>query len=236
MPKEYRNFKPTAFDHHYNIENRENWLLVPVSQNRDSDTLEKCNFESALKILGGESETVEVHRFGHWGPGWFEIILVDPSRLNDVEEIESALESYPVLDEEAYSEAEFEAERESFDSWIESDLYRTLPDSLQDYLDGLSSDETPNTWSIYQAAKDQTNTYWECDSINIKRIATTYCELLKAELNIKECPNCEGYQEIEIYSPTHGNEWHKCPDCDGTGYIKEEIGNDEEQLKLAIGE
>jgi hypothetical protein len=61
-----------------------------------------------LEILGGESETVEVHRFGHWGPGWFEIILVHPDRETEIDELEGSLENYPVLDDEDYSRREYD--------------------------------------------------------------------------------------------------------------------------------
>lgn len=115
-PELYKEFKPTTFDHHINIDHhlddddsRENWLVVLVSQNRDSAILEKSNFESALEILGGESDTIEIHRFGHWGPGWFEIIIAHPSRLEDVAKIAFSLANYPILNESDYSEKEVEA-------------------------------------------------------------------------------------------------------------------------------
>ncbi len=63
------------------------------------------------RALGGESETIEVHRFGHWGPGWFEIILINPTdetRVKEAQEIEGALSDYPIVDESLYSEYESE--------------------------------------------------------------------------------------------------------------------------------
>ena len=107
--KTYKEFRPTSFDHHIEIEDRENWLLVPVSQTRDSGCLARSNFETAVKMLGGESEDVEIHRFGHWGPGWIEVIIVNPDNNGLVlvaTEIEASLESYPVLDDEDFSQKE----------------------------------------------------------------------------------------------------------------------------------
>lgn len=79
--------------------------MVGISRTRDSDALDESNFRTALAMLGGESDTVEVHRFGHWGPGWFEVILVAPGseaqRL--AEHIEDSLQEYPILDEHDYS-------------------------------------------------------------------------------------------------------------------------------------
>lgn len=104
-------FRPTQFDAAglgTNPEN-ENWLVLPVSRTRDSGALAESNFDAALKMLGGESDNVEVHNFGHWGPGWFEIIAINPDCpeiLKIAESIESSLENYPVLDESDFSSRE----------------------------------------------------------------------------------------------------------------------------------
>lgn len=90
-------------------------VVVAVSRSRDSEILDESNFESALDMLGGESDSVEIHRFGHWGCGWFEIITVDPKdteKLKIAYEIKRMLEHYPVLDDSDCSERENEAARE----------------------------------------------------------------------------------------------------------------------------
>lgn len=106
-------FAPTGFDPAgaFLDDDRQNWLMVPVSRTRDTGPLEESNFEAALEILGGESDDVEVHRFGHWGPGWFEIIIVRPGSAAETaaEEIENRLEDYPLLDEDDAGERETEA-------------------------------------------------------------------------------------------------------------------------------
>ena len=106
----YSQFQPTGFDHKGAfLPDQQDWLVVPVSQTRDSGPLAQSNFAIALEMLGGKSETVEVHRFGHWGPGWFEIILVNPDdkeRVKIANEIEASLENYPVLSDEDYSRRE----------------------------------------------------------------------------------------------------------------------------------
>lgn len=91
------------------LPDRQDWLVCPLIQTRDSGALQQSNFAVALRELGGESETVEVHRFGHWGPGWYEIILVAPDSpaAKIAEEIEECLENYPVLDEEHWSSLEY---------------------------------------------------------------------------------------------------------------------------------
>jgi hypothetical protein len=114
--KRYKEYQPTQFDRKGAfLPDQGEWFVAPVIQTRDSDCLEKSNFEVALEMLGGESETVEVHRFGHWGPGWFEIIIVDcfdRDKVLKLEEIEASLENYPVLDEMHFSELEWNAATE----------------------------------------------------------------------------------------------------------------------------
>lgn len=105
----YRDWAPTANDTRgLACEHRQDWVVHPCSQTRDSDALARSNYRVALEILGGESDTVETHRFGHWACGWLEIILVHPSRAEDVAKTACALADYPVLSDEDFSELEWE--------------------------------------------------------------------------------------------------------------------------------
>lgn len=116
--KTYSTHQPTGFDPKGAfLPDRQLWLVLPVSRTRDSGCLDESNFAAAVKLLGGESETVEIHRFGHWGPGWYEIILIDPLDAAAVkvgEEIESALADYPILNEEDFSEREWNLAAETW--------------------------------------------------------------------------------------------------------------------------
>jgi len=112
MAQKYKEFSPTPLDKKGAfLPNRGEWLVVPVSRTRDTGPYSESNFEVALKMLGGESDTVEIHRFGHWGPGWFEIIIVDPKSgaTKIVQEIENSLDVYPILDESDWSDREMRA-------------------------------------------------------------------------------------------------------------------------------
>jgi hypothetical protein len=110
MTTTYAEFAPTGFDRSGAfLPDRQDWLVVPCGRNRDSGPLAESNFATALDSLGGESDTVEVHRFGHWACGWFEIILASPEHTDDVEDIENSLADYPVLNDEDYSEREYTA-------------------------------------------------------------------------------------------------------------------------------
>lgn len=121
----YAEFQPTGFDAKglnarrmgsENDEDRGDWLVCPVSQTRDSedDPLTASNWAAQLKALGGEGADVEIHRFGHWGPGWFEIVIVRPGSPAEAEAegLAAALEDYPLLDEEDHSRREYEADIE----------------------------------------------------------------------------------------------------------------------------
>ena len=82
---------------------------VVLSHHRDGDDLEESNFQSALGMLGGESETVIVARASHWAVGWVELLLVhesDTDAIETAQDILNRLEDYPVLDEEDYSQRE----------------------------------------------------------------------------------------------------------------------------------
>ena len=112
--KPYSEFKPTEYDYHINVEEQENWLVAPVTTNRDADLLIESNWEIFCKHLEenyAEYTDYQIHRFGHWGPGWFELILINPecaSLVKYAEECESALSGYPVLDEGNYSQKQWE--------------------------------------------------------------------------------------------------------------------------------
>lgn len=80
-----------------------------VGRSRDSRPWEESNFETMLKRLGGESETVIVVRENHWAVGWVEWIAIHESNkaaLDIAEENCKSLENYPILDEMDLSEKE----------------------------------------------------------------------------------------------------------------------------------
>ena len=140
----YSEHSPTPFDSNIDID-RSDWYVMPVFQNRDSQPLEQSNFDCFVKALGGESETVEVHRLGHWGPGWYELIIVHPDdieKLDNAYDMAGALQDYPVLDDEDNSRRECEAADESWDNYAAGDFRKALMQELESPLDEFS-DETP---------------------------------------------------------------------------------------------
>jgi hypothetical protein len=85
------------------------WLVV-MGWNRDSDILSESNCAAAIELLGGESETVQIFRFGHWACGWIEYLCVKAGSPSEAigDEICERLEAYPILDENDFSEREQE--------------------------------------------------------------------------------------------------------------------------------
>ncbi len=101
-----------------------------VGQSRDSDCGEASNFDAMLKLLGGESDTVVVVRERHWAVGWVEWIAIyhlDSKALQVADEAAARLEDYPILDEDDYSQREYdECERVWSDCFNEGERIRYL--------------------------------------------------------------------------------------------------------------
>jgi hypothetical protein len=83
------------------------WHVV-VTRSRDAEILTECNWHVALTDLGGESESVQIFRFGHWACGWWEALCVAKGgeQFAKGQELHDSLEEYPILDEQAFSEME----------------------------------------------------------------------------------------------------------------------------------
>ena len=153
----YSSHSPTCFDTHLSVDHlleddedsREHWARMPVIRTRDSPVIDDCNFQEFLEGLGGESDTVEVHRFGHWGPGWYEIILVNPEdekAMKAAYEMAGALQDYPVLNDEKLSEMETDDAMESWDNWARGDVERALSRMLERLYDDadVPEDQCPD--------------------------------------------------------------------------------------------
>jgi hypothetical protein len=88
----------------------DNWVNV-YGKHRDSDCLQRSNFKCFLEALGGENEEngVRIACFNHWAVGWIEEIFIDknkPDKIAIAEKIAAALENYPIIDEDDFSETE----------------------------------------------------------------------------------------------------------------------------------
>ena len=85
---EYSKYRPTAMDAKgLGLHDKQDWLVMDVMRTRDSELFATSNWEAAIAFLENREnkkrdedgyDDFETHRFSHWGPGWFEIILVEP--------------------------------------------------------------------------------------------------------------------------------------------------------------
>jgi hypothetical protein len=71
-----QNLKRWTLPHNYIGAIWPDYFSAGVGQSRDSSAVERSNFASMLKALGGESETVIVVRESHWALGWVEWIAI----------------------------------------------------------------------------------------------------------------------------------------------------------------
>jgi len=109
----YKDYAPTPMDPAgLNLPDRQDWIVAPCSITRDSEALSRSNWEvmcrGLLELDPGHNDH-EIHRFGHWGPGWFEIVLVRPNTpaSRNATEAMCSLSDYPILDEMHFSELEW---------------------------------------------------------------------------------------------------------------------------------
>lgn len=135
-----------SYDLQRRVENH-GWTIGPAIENRDSDLLAESNADAIGKMLAEvdpSNLSYSIERFNHWGAGWIDTIvfkaLAKDGSLSPVyrclQKIKSALENYPVLDEEDYSRREYEATLED----IESKGHTALSDT------NLGTNDLPDDW------------------------------------------------------------------------------------------
>lgn len=129
--KPYKHFAPTPHDQKGpGLHDRHDWLVLPCTVARDSEIWEESNWAAQLEILGGESETLEIHRFGHWAGGWFEIALIHPSRQAEGEALEERLENYAFLNEDDVSRREWDAYQQAWESFGAREFWRIITEAI----------------------------------------------------------------------------------------------------------
>lgn len=115
------------------------WPAYYVSgfgQHRGSDALTRSNFTCALNALGGESDTVQVVRESHWAVGWVEWIAIhqdDDKALEIADQLVERIENYPVLDEEHYSDLEWNEAADYWESLSPRDKVQMFLDERKRY-------------------------------------------------------------------------------------------------------
>lgn len=107
-----RDFTGWSLDNYANDREWGGVGLVNLSHHRDSEALERANFDSALRDLREKygKSSVDVVSFGHWAVGWVEIAVYDytiEGLESAVAELHKSLQNYPVLDENLWAEYEW---------------------------------------------------------------------------------------------------------------------------------
>lgn len=123
----FADYAPTHLDcKGLGSDGQEDWLVFPMAhQPKISTLLDDSNWESlcaAMDESDPNGTDHKVHYFGHWTSD-FEIVVVRPGSPAhaEAERLAAALADYPVLDEEDYSDREYEATLDN----IKSELCRT---------------------------------------------------------------------------------------------------------------
>lgn len=91
------------------------WLIGPVGVHRDSDPVDRSNWETVIDAYDQadpDGTDHEILHFGHWAVGWVEEVAYRPgSKCAELaDEFRERLEAYPILDERRYSLLELEGE------------------------------------------------------------------------------------------------------------------------------
>jgi hypothetical protein len=111
---------PTPWDCSVNFIGEKPHGYSVYSRNRDSTILDNTNFEEFLKRLGGESEWVAIVRHRHWACSWIEYLMLKEDAPHTLIEIAiqttKELDAYPILNEELYSEAQFNSMQTFWDN------------------------------------------------------------------------------------------------------------------------
>lgn len=126
----YSGHTPTPWDGHICSE-LDSFYIGPCTQQRDSNTLERCNFEAMTEAVlnVAQHEETEVHRFGHWACGWYEMLLIHPTdteALKIASRLSASLEQYGSLDDDKLSAMELDEACKTWENWSISDRVYAL--------------------------------------------------------------------------------------------------------------
>lgn len=124
------------------------WFVAPLILTRDSSVLEESNWKSANQMFEEckDSDDYASLSFGHWACGWFEIIVVKPdSEAQKIaEDICKRLEDYPVLDEDQFSEMEWDVHHDQIlEACYDAINYAEMEEDVREHFD-IASDDSYN--------------------------------------------------------------------------------------------
>ena len=130
MPKEFtpENLRLWTYESNYLGENLSDYYIL-YSHHRDSDILEKSNFECISREIEEFSKELNldegfyIQRSSHWAVGWIELLLIHKNNtelLKQADIISGSLHYYPVFDESHFWEKEYKEWTRNFRDECES--------------------------------------------------------------------------------------------------------------------
>lgn len=133
----------------HELDSKLDWYVSGRSQTRDSGDIARSNFRSAVRLLTAAGATFETVRFGHWGPGWIEHILVHPDSAQHAQEIEPGDEI--VLDSDDLSEVQADDEYRAWRSYAQVAFLRAVvkEHNCERVCDLLTDDDL---WALYRSS------------------------------------------------------------------------------------
>lgn len=115
--------RPSDFGYHGNLDMFKTWSLGPVIEHRDSTLIDQSNAHEIKRIFeqtDPDGKDWTITNCSHWAVGWVDHLsmrvykrvlhtLVPCHVLLVWQDIENSLEDYPILNENDYSEREYNA-------------------------------------------------------------------------------------------------------------------------------
>lgn len=161
-----------SFSWDYEIDDPENWCIV-YTNNRDSGLLTQSNSSAIEKIMTPflEGNDCNEEQHNHWAVGWvdgYSIRVFDsfnnptPAILQWIE-IQERLEDYPLLDEDDYSQREYDAMIENLESQsyiADIDLPGDWINKVLDYCEENHQDMLENS--------DDTGAWIDCNVVFVE--------------------------------------------------------------------
>jgi len=149
---------------------RGHWFSV-AGQSRDSDALERCNFQefcAALEEINPDCYAVESEN--HWAVGWVETLLVDPAYPTAValaETLRAKLADYPVLNDEAFSQLEYDEYQKAMDDWGYTEYRNALIKANPQWNYNVELLDHTDIAELWQRIAPELNWEYSGDDINI---------------------------------------------------------------------
>ncbi len=161
----WRHFE--SFGWHDRPEDPDQWTIV-YTCNRDSGPLDRANAEALADtmepFMDGDDPDCFPEHHGHWACGWvdgYSIRVYRNGQITDAfrawMEAHDRLNDHPILDEERYSEIQYEESQETFDNCYRRDLERHLEKRFEAEFNWPDSGAM---WDLFSEVADNACEYW----------------------------------------------------------------------------